>query len=48
MWRLSRRNLIDYGLDMKSIDAITNEPIGDSQDGLHINPLEFIALLINM
>jgi hypothetical protein len=39
--------LIRAGFDMKLIDAITCEP-EDAPDGLHINVLEFVALLIEL
>ena len=46
-WRLTRQDLIDAGFDMKSIDEDTSEPDGTS-DGLHINVLEFVAMIIEL
>jgi hypothetical protein len=47
MWRLSRDDLVRAGFNMKAIDEDTCEPDGSSA-GLHINVLEFIALLIEL
>jgi hypothetical protein len=33
---------------MKVIDKYAQEPLYASTDGLHINPLEFLAVIINM
>jgi len=46
-WRLFRSDLVAAGFDMKALAADTSEPDGTS-DGLHINVLEFIALIINL
>jgi hypothetical protein len=46
-WRLTKADLIELGFDMKVVDAITGEP-DPEQLGLHINPLEFIATIINL
>ena len=47
MWRLSRDDLIRSGFDMKALAANTSEPDGSS-DGLHINILEFVGMLIEL
>lgn len=47
MWRLTRSDLLSVGFDMTTIDADTGEPDG-SNDGLHINILEFIAIIIEL
>ena len=46
-WRLTREELIQAGFDMKAIDQDSGEPHGTS-DGLHINVLEFIAMIIEL
>jgi hypothetical protein len=46
-WRLTRNNLIQAGFDMKAIDEESGKPDGTS-DGLHINMLEFIAMIIEL
>jgi hypothetical protein len=46
-WRLTRDDLIQVGFDMKAIDEDSGEPDGTS-DGLHINVLEFIAMIIEL
>ena len=47
MWRVMRDALLDFGFPMKHIDT-AGEPIDVTVDGLHINPLEFIAIIINL
>jgi hypothetical protein len=46
-WRLFRDDLCYCGFDMKSIDDDTREPDGTS-DGIHINVLEFITMIIEL
>ena len=46
-WRLTLQDLIDVGFNMKVVAALTGEPNPD-QAGLHINPLEFLACIINL
>jgi hypothetical protein len=46
-WRLTRDDLLEMGFNLKLIDAITGEPDPDEK-GLHINPLEFLAAIINL
>jgi hypothetical protein len=46
-WRLTKADLIELGFDMKVVNAITGEP-DQEQLCLHINPLEFIATIINL
>jgi hypothetical protein len=49
MWRLSRDDLTECGFDMKILEEASMEPIDDADnDGLHINVLEFVALIINI
>ena len=48
MWRLSRDDLVSHGFDMKHIDTIHGEPSPSDSHGLHINILEFIAIIINV
>lgn len=48
MWRVMRDDLTHFGFAMVSIDS-GSEPVDPSQpDGLHINPLEFLAVIINL
>ena len=46
-WRLFHEDLVSAGFDMKSINEDTSEPDGTS-DGLHINVLEFVAMIIEL
>jgi hypothetical protein len=46
-WRLTKDDLKELGFHVKVVEALTGEPTPD-QVGLHINPLEFIATIINM
>lgn len=46
-WRLYREDLVQVGFDMKAIDEDTCEPDGTS-DGLHINILEFVTMIIEL
>ncbi|CAJ1945298.1 unnamed protein product [Cylindrotheca closterium] len=49
LWRLCREDLIRAGFDMRDIDLASSEPVSDgSNEGLHINPLEFIGVLVNL
>jgi hypothetical protein len=47
MWRVMRDTLIDFGFPMREIDR-AGEPADMEATGLHINPLEFIAIIINL
>ena len=47
MWRVMRDALIQYGFPMKHIDT-AGEPVDFDANGLHINPLEFLAIIINV
>jgi hypothetical protein len=47
MWRLTRDDLIEMGFNLKLVNAVSGEPNAD-EEGLHINPLEFIAAIINL
>jgi hypothetical protein len=46
-WRLTRDDLLDMGFNLKLVNPASGEPNSDEQ-GLHINPLEFIAAIINL
>ena len=46
-WCLFHKDMVAVGFDMKAISEVTSKPDGTS-DGLHINILEFIAMIINM
>jgi hypothetical protein len=47
MWRVMRQDLLLHGFPMKHIDT-AGEPIDFDHEGLHINPLEFLAIIINI
>jgi hypothetical protein len=47
MWRVMRQDLLLYGFPMKLIDT-AGEPIDFDNAGLHINPLEFLAIILNI
>jgi hypothetical protein len=45
MWHVTRDALFDFGFPMREIDR-AGEPANIAATGLHINPLEFIAVII--
>ena len=47
-WRVTRPDLEVLGFNMKVVDNYKQEPLDASSDGLHINPLEFLAAIINL
>jgi hypothetical protein len=47
MWRVTCEDLIKSGFYMKSIGQSTDEPTDPTTQGLHINPLELLAIIIN-
>jgi hypothetical protein len=47
MWRLTKEDLILLGFPMKVVNPTSGEPTPE-EEGLHINPLEFIACIINL
>jgi hypothetical protein len=47
MWRVMRDTLFLFGFPMKPIDT-AGEPVDFDTQGLHINPLEFMAIIINI
>jgi hypothetical protein len=46
-WRLSRADLVNAGFDMKHLEGSASEPDLDAL-GLHINVLEFVAIILNL
>jgi hypothetical protein len=48
LWRLTRADLITCGFDMKLVEANQSEPASAHAHGLHINILEFVAIIINL
>ena len=48
LWRITREDLANSGFQMKQLGTNSQEPSEPSAAGLHINPLEFIAALINL
>ena len=47
-WRIERAELASLGFPMKWVKDNESEPSPHDNTGLHINPLEFIALIINL
>jgi hypothetical protein len=47
MWRFTRDDLLFYGFSLKALKGTSSEPASD-EPGLHINPLEFIACIVNL
>jgi hypothetical protein len=47
VWRVMRDDLLCFGFPMRKIDR-AGEPADITPEGLHINPLEFIAIIINI
>jgi hypothetical protein len=47
-WQVMRTNLIALGFNMTIINRFAAEPLEPGGEGLHINPLEFIACIINL
>jgi hypothetical protein len=47
-WRITRADLVLLGFKMKHINKYKQEPLDATTDGLHINPLEFLAAIINL
>jgi hypothetical protein len=47
-WRITRADLVLLGFKMKHINKYKQEPLDAKTDGLHINPLEFLAAIINL
>jgi hypothetical protein len=47
-WRVTRADLVILGFPMKLIDKYAEEPLDSATEGLHINPLEFLAAIINL
>jgi hypothetical protein len=47
-WRVTRADLVLLGFPMKVIDKFAEEPTDPTSEGLHINPLEFIAAIVNL
>ena len=48
LWRLTRQSLVDHGFHMKTVSIQKMEPNPTNPEGLHINPLEYIACLLNL
>jgi hypothetical protein len=46
-WRLTREDLLEMGFNLKLVNAVSGEP-NPEELGLHINPLEFLACIINL
>jgi hypothetical protein len=47
-WRVTRADLLILGFPMKIIKKYADEPLDAVGEGLHINPLKFIAAIINL
>jgi hypothetical protein len=48
MWRVTREDLVILGFNMKTIGPKADKPMDPSKPGLHINPLEFLAAIVNL
>ena len=48
LWRLCRDDLVRAGFKMKDLNLRTTEPMAPDAEGLHINPLEFIGVIVNL
>ena len=48
MWRVTQEDLLEFGFNMKPIGQLIDEPVDPTTTGLHINPLEFLAIIINL
>jgi hypothetical protein len=48
MWRITRKALVEFGFHMKNIGVMIDEATDPTVTGLHINPLEFFAVIINL
>ena len=48
LWRITRDDMIRFGFDMKAIGRLSSEPVRGKTPGLHINPLEYVAALVNL
>jgi hypothetical protein len=46
--RVTCADLILLGFPMKVIDKYAKEPLDAKSEGLHINPLEFLACIVNL
>jgi hypothetical protein len=47
-WRILRSDLVLLGFIMKQIQSMVDEPTYPSAEGLHINPLEFLAVILDL
>lgn len=45
---VTRKDLIAFGFNMKTICPASDKPIAPDVKGLHINPLEFLMVIINL
>ena len=48
MWRITREDLVASAFHMKTIGMSTNKLTYPAAQGLHINPFEFLAVIINL
>jgi hypothetical protein len=48
MWRLTQEDLLLLGFPLKMVNTLTGEPAALDTKGLHINPLEFLACIVNL
>jgi hypothetical protein len=47
-WRVTREDLVLLGFNMKHINKYQQEPLDAQTAGLHINPLEYLAAIVNL
>jgi hypothetical protein len=48
IWRVTQEDPVILGFNMKTIGPKTDEPTDPSKPGSHINPLEFLAAIIDL
>jgi hypothetical protein len=48
MWRITRADMKFLGFPMEQIQASIDEPTISDSEGLQINPLKFVAALVNL
>jgi hypothetical protein len=47
-WQVMQTDCLALGFNMNIIDRFAGEPLDAGSKGLHINPLEFIACIVNL
>jgi hypothetical protein len=47
-WRITRTDLVVLGFSIKHINKYKQDTLDATNDGLHINPLEFLGAIVNL